>query len=211
MRRILPVVLMLAVFLSTEAGAQDVRSHKYEIIPFGGYMWSSGRNVLFGGRNGKLITESSPMWGVAVDINLKKRATQLELMYSRQESKYEFELEGEKTYLSDVAIEYLHVGLILGGDESRRYWYTSLAIGATHYGLKAEGYNDEWRFSLAFGLGMKYYIGKRVALRFQGRAPYTVIGGSGDFICDDDIGCVKNAGGNGAWQYELSVGLAILL
>ncbi len=172
-------------------------------------MWSSGQNVLYGGQSGRLKTDSSPFWGIAVDYDLKKQATQIELMYTRQETKYNFELNGEKTFLSDVSIDYMHVAFILGGDESKRFWYTSLSLGATHYGPKAEDSNDEWKFSFGFGLGMKYYLGERFMLRFQGRAPYTVIGNRDDYICNDD-GCVKSAGGNGAWQYELSLGLGIV-
>lgn len=209
MRWTLLIGLVLTCLIVVEAGAQEEKKRRIEVIPFGGYMWSSGRNVLYGGRNGSLKTSSSPMWGVAVDYDLKKQATQLELMYTRQEGEYNFELEGTKTFISDVAIEYFHVAIILGGDESQRFWYTSLALGATHYGLKDDDFNDEWRFSIGFGLGMKYYLSERFLFRLQGRAPYTFLGDGNEFICDDE-GCLKNAGGNGTWQYELSAGLGVV-
>ena len=208
MRWTLFVGLILAFLLVVEAGAQEEKKRRIEVIPYGGYMWSSGQNVLYGGQNGSLTIESSPFWGVAVDYDLKKQSTQIEFMYTRQVSKYNFELSGEKTFLSDLTVDFMHVAFILGGDESKRFWYTSLALGATHYGVEADD-SGEWKFSIGFGLGMKYYLSDRFMLRIQGRAPYTVIGNRDDYICNDS-GCLKSAGGNGVWQYELSAGLGII-
>jgi hypothetical protein len=200
---------ILILSLTVQAAAQEDTIRRIEVIPYGGYMWATGMNVLYGGQNATLDVESSPMWGVAIDWDLMKRATQLEVMYTRQQSEFNFKLQGEKTFLSDVSIDYVHLAMILGADETKRFWYTSLSLGATHIGFADDAVNDSWKFSIGFGLGMKHYFGKRFLFRLQGRAPYTIIGDGYEYTCNEG-GCLKSAGGRGMWQYELSAGLGIV-
>ena len=60
------------------------------------------------------------------------------------------------------------------------------------------------------GLGAKYPINERFGVRFQARAPYMFVKDSANFICGPN-GCLNSGGGRGIWQFDLSVGLIIIL
>lgn len=210
-QRILVAVLLSIVLAGSDARAQAQPDHRLEITPYYGGVWSRGRDVLFGGRVGTLRTEASGMGGVAVDLHVGDDYTWVEVLYNRQVSRMNFELADQSEGIADLAIEYYHVGGVIGVERKRAIWYTSFTLGTTRYAPQEQGYGDEWRFSIGFGLGAKYYFGKRIGLRIQGRAPYTFTGGDQtEFICGDN-GCVKNGGGVGLWQFDASVGLIIRL
>ena len=60
--------------------------HKVEIHGFYGYIWSSGRAATYNGQSGDIDLESSEWFGVALDITLPVPGTQLELLYTRQDT-----------------------------------------------------------------------------------------------------------------------------
>ena len=212
---LITVVLILIplgdVAVAQTATAQTVVEHKFEVTPYLGYAWSRGRDVLYGGRVGTLVTNSSAMGGVAVDYHVGDQYTWLEFFYSRENTTMKFELADQSEDIADVVIEYFQFGGVFGVERKRAIWYTIFTLGTTRYSAKDETSGDEWRFSIGVSLGAKIYFGERFGLRIQGQAPYAFTGGDQtDFICGDD-GCVKNGGGRGLWQFNVSAGLIICL
>jgi len=211
LKKIFIITILVCIPFADCAMAQAGGEHKWEIVPYWGYVWSRGRDVLYGGRVGTLVTNSAMMGGVAVDYQVGSQYTWLEFFYSRENTTMKFELAGGEEEIADVGIEYYQFGGVFGVERKRAVWYTSFTLGATSYSAKEELSDDEWRFSIGLGLGAKIYFGERFGLRIQGQAPYTFTGGDQtDFICGDD-GCVKNGGGRGLWQFNLSAGLIICL
>jgi hypothetical protein len=211
LKKLLIITVLILIPLGDAAMAQTVVEHKLEITPYLGYVWSRGRDVLYGGRVGTLLTNSAAMGGVAVDYHVGTQYTWLEFFYNRENTTMKFELADQSEEIADVAIEYFQFGGIFGVERKRAIWYTSFTLGTTRYSAKEDTSDDEWRFSIGVGLGAKIYFSKRFGLRIQGQAPYTFTGGDQtDFICGDD-GCVKNGGGRGLWQFNVSAGLIICL
>ncbi|MEJ2720918.1 MAG: hypothetical protein P8181_07225 [bacterium] len=209
--KILTVAVLVLVPLGHDAAAQDGRDHKFEVIPYFGGVWSRGRDVLYGGRVGTLRTDSAVMGGVAVDYRLATQYTWLEFLYSRENTKMKFELAEQTEDIGDVGIEYYQIGGVFGVERKHAVWYTVFSLGATRYAGKETLSGDEWRFSIGFGLGAKYYFNERIGLRIQFQGPYTFTGGDQtEFICLADE-CVKNGGGRGLWQFNTSVGLIVRL
>ncbi|MBP2681126.1 MAG: hypothetical protein H6Q78_989 [Candidatus Krumholzibacteriota bacterium] len=204
--------LCAAVVLAWAAAAcaQEPAKRKFEIVPYGGGAWSSGYDVLLGAQQGTIETRGSAMWGVALDYTVRDSLTQLEILYNRQDTQMTLQLNGEETDISDVSIEYLHLGALFGVEKDNVVWFTSLSLGTARLVLEEGKTDDEWRFSMIFGLGAKYYFNDRVGLRLQGRAPYMFVEDSGSYACGD-LGCLKSAGGRGVGQFDGSLGLTVRL
>lgn len=199
----------LIVLLSgTTAMAEGRLGRKYEIVPYGGMVWSRGYDVLLGGRKGTLKTDKSGMAGVIFDVSVGDKGARLELIYDRQDTEMYVDFSGERTHISDMVIEYYHIGALWGVDSEKSRVFTSFSLGATHFNPKEEGVNSDWYFSIMLGFGLDYYFSERFGLRFLGRLPYTLLGWQDEFICIEE-GCLKSAGGRGMWQFDLSLGLII--
>jgi hypothetical protein len=205
--------LWVVIVLLWSAGAQAQAppgGRKFEIMPYGGAVWSRGYDVLLGAQKGTLSMKGSAMWGVAFDYAVKDSVTQIEVLYNRQDTDLTFDVGGEETDIASAFIEYIHVGALLGVQRSDVLWYTSFSLGTTRFGAKEGSTGDEWRFSIMFGLGAKHYFNDRVGVRVQARAPYMFVEDTAKFYCGE-TGCLTSAGGRGIWQFDLSLGLVIKL
>ena len=213
MKHPIAIVTVLVVLASAvDVGSQTPSGHRFEITPYAGGVWSRGYDVLLGGQKGNLGTEASAMWGVAVGYSLSDSLAQIEVLYNRQDTEMTAEFAGDKTKIDDVSVEYLQVGGLLGVERNRVVWFTGFSLGTTRLRISpAEGSgSDEWRFSIIFGFGAKYYFNDRIGLRAQVRAPYMFVEDTASFICGEG-GCLKSGGGRGIWQFDLSLGLAVRL
>ncbi len=209
MKRGLSCLLGLVLLATANAAlAQGSSHHRIEITPYGGWVWSSGYDVLLGSQNGQVDIESGAMWGLGAGYSLKDSLTQIEVFYNRQDTEMTIEIGGQKESLTDVAVDYLQIGGSFGTQREGAVWFTSLSLGTTRL-APSEG-DDVWRFSVIFGLGAKRFFNQRVGLKLQGRAPFTWVEDSANFICTDE-GCLKSAGGRGIWQFDVSLGLVIVL
>jgi hypothetical protein len=87
--------------------------------------------------------------------------------------------------------------------------FSQFTLGATRFS-GGSFFEPDWKFSLMFGLGVKYYLTRVLALRLQGRMPLTFIGSESQFGCGPH-GCFTSVGGLGIVQFDLSIGVALLL
>ncbi len=207
-RKMLVLGTLVLMLSGAEAMAEKRLGRKFEIIAYGGVVSSGGYDVLLGGQKGALKLDTNGMFGITLDIGVGDGPTRLELIYNRQDSEMNVEFPGGTTHISDMVVEYFHLGNVLGTERGNSLVFTSFSLGATHFNAKEEGVSSDWYFSIMFGLGVDYYLTKRLGLRLLGRAPYTFLGWQDKFICIDD-GCLKSAGGRGMWQFDLSLGLII--
>jgi opacity protein-like surface antigen len=189
-------------------------NHRVEISGHYGYVWTGSRTVQFFDqdnslRYGDVDIEDSSMWGIQLDIPVQPDA-QFVLLYNRQESEITVREGGfQKTTIGDVVTEYWHVGGLGGVPQGRVFPYSMVTIGGTRYS-SLNGVGDQWKFSLIFGLGAKFYVNDRIALKVQGRIPYTFFsGGLGVGVGTGGVGIV--AGGSGLIQGDLSAGLSLLI
>ncbi len=96
-------------------GRSPQMGHRFEIIPFGGYVWTVSRRITFGipAQTGDLDIKNSGFWGVEMAFNMRPGA-QLTLLYQRQDSELTFKTAGTTRNLGDTAVEYWHIGGIGG-------------------------------------------------------------------------------------------------
>jgi hypothetical protein len=138
--------LCVVVILVCSSGvyAQETSKRRFEIVPYGGAAWSRGYDVLLGAQKGNLDVKESAMWGVALDYTVKDSLTQIEVLYNRQDTDLAFDLSGQKTDITGVSVEYLHVGGLLGVQRGDVMWYTSFSLGTTRFAPKEGNSGDEW-------------------------------------------------------------------
>jgi opacity protein-like surface antigen len=214
---------LLLSLLATSAWAQYRRpparaqsqpfSHRIEITPFGGYSWTISRrvNVTFPEpTTGDIDVKSSPYWGIEVDVTIEPGA-QLALLYTRQDSDLTFKRQGfGKETVTGMSVEYFQIGGVGGLRQGNLFPFGMLTLGATRYAYDdIRASEDTWKFSMIFGLGAKVYANDRIALRVQGRMPFTFFSGGAGIGCGFN-GCYTTVGGSGIAQLDVSAGLAFL-
>ncbi|MEJ2720500.1 MAG: hypothetical protein P8181_05090 [bacterium] len=159
------VALMIAVpmvlALPRESRAQygfefQALSHKIEITPMGGYVWTASREGYFNNVLGNVDLESNGYWGIAVDITLPKPGAQLELLYRRQDTEMTWKPKGGlKQTISDTGVEYWQIGMVGGMKNGNVMPYSVVTLGASRFDFKDSDLDDEWKFAMTFGLGAK--------------------------------------------------------
>jgi hypothetical protein len=85
-----------------------------------------------------------------------------------------------------------------------------VTLGGVKYSFDQLGYEDMWKFSMILGLGAKFYVNEKIALRVQGRMPFAFLGSSVGFGVGTG-GAYAGVSGYGIAQFDVSIGLAILL
>ena len=132
-------------------------SHKLEISPYGGYLWSGSVDVQVEDELGKLDLKSGPMWGIEVDINVMPGG-QAVLLYQRQETELTYQPNrGAKETVGDMTVEFWQVGALGGTQNGNVMGFGLITLGATRLVPQFTGANDVWKFSFIFGVGAKIY------------------------------------------------------
>ncbi len=185
-------------------GQSPQMNHRFEIIPFGGYVWTLSRRITFGipAQTGDLDIKDSGFWGVEMAFNVRP-GSQVTLLYQRQNSDLTFKTAGTTNNLGELGVEYWHIGGIGGVPKDNVFAFTGLSLGGTRYIARDSGGVD-WKFSMILRLGAKVYLNERLGLLVQARMPYTFTNG-GLAIGTGGV----SFGGTGIAQLDLSAGLMI--
>jgi hypothetical protein len=195
----------------------DIPEHKVEINVFGGYMWTWSRSFSYGINAARVDIKSTEFYGGSLDIVLRPDA-QLTLMFTQQPSELQVRgggLVGNQK-IGDLDVQYYQIGGLYGVPRGKAFPFTMFTLGATRYNLKNPDPDffpvggDEWRFSIVFGLGAKYYASERLGLRVQGTLPLTFFSSGFGFGCGGG-GCGATVGGSGLVQTGVSGGLFVNL
>ncbi len=141
-----------------------------EVVPFAGYMFGGG--IQF--REGKLKIEDGANYGVSLIIPDVKYATDLEISYTRLDSKATFTAYPAYPLYDDDAVDistnYFQVGILKAFSESDKVIpFGSVSLGAAVFSPKTADYNSTWRFSMTLGLGAKFMFTDRVGIMVRGR------------------------------------------
>jgi hypothetical protein len=169
------LTLTLGLVAGTAAG------QGFEITPFIGYQ--------FGGQfEDRYDEDADPIdaeldegssYGAILDIGVV-RGFQVELLYSRQETELEpgrF-FDGEPRPRPEMTVEYYHVGGLYQWTYGNVRPYVAASLGATRF--SPEAFDDEARFSVGLGGGVKLMFNEHVGLRLDSRIYST-------FIEDDEV------------------------
>ncbi len=194
----------LAILFSSEALAQT------EIFGFGGYMTYSSVAV----REGDLQFKDGPNYGFGIDVAIQ-RGVFVELNYTHNQTSVRLKrFNGFNEDLFDMNTHYFQIGAqyeFKKSPKQKAFPYTLATLGATLFDAKDPTLSDEWRFSVAFGGGGKFYLSDKIGLRLQARMLLPMTFSGGGAWCGTG-GCSV---GLGAWavivQFDFTVGVFIRL
>ncbi|MCK5703434.1 MAG: hypothetical protein KAI29_19885, partial [Cyclobacteriaceae bacterium] len=95
--------------------------------------------------------------------------------------------------------------------KQKAFPYTLATLGATLFDAKDSSLNDEWRFSISFGIGGKFYLSDKFGIRLQTRLLMPMTFSGGGMWCGTG-GCSVGAAG---WitlvQFDFTAGVFVRL
>lgn len=147
-------------------------------------------------------------FGVTFDIPLSSNL-QLELLASRQSTELRFDqgLFGGNADVADIDLTYLHAGLLVQGGNREVSPFFVASAGATVLDPNVPGADNETRFSVSLGGGVKVFFSEHVGMRFEGRGFWTAVDNNDDYC--DRYSCWDDYNDNDLTQGMASAGLII--
>jgi hypothetical protein len=195
MRRRFFTVLLMGLCIS-QGTAADI-----EFIPFIGHRFGGGLERLDSEET--LDLESANSWGVIWGRSASHNS-RYELLYSQQETNLADTTDPNDAF--DLRVHYLMLGGTVDVTQHRFTPFLSGGVGMTHLSPAGYGLDDETRFSLNLGGGLKWYPTESLGLRFEVRGYGTVSDGSGSLFCQG-ADCDLRLRGDLAPQVETNLGL----
>ena len=173
------LTLILTAF-STGLFAQD---HKVELTPFGGYLL--GGSVKF--YEGKFKVEDAACYGANLAVQVRS-GTFVELGWTGMQTQgnwnpyYEYSVSIPEGTV-DMAVHHFQIGSVseLPLDNEAIRPYGTASLGTTWFNIQDDDADDEWLFSVAAGLGLKYFFNEKIGIRVQARLILPVVYNGGGF------------------------------
>ena len=203
-RFVCPVTLLVCLL----GNAPALSAQSFEITPVGGYR--------FGGDFFELLTQQpldidgAPAFGVVVDVPTSN-GFQVEALFTHQRAQAlvpTFPAGPAVSWQFDV--DHWQAGGLQEFDSGRMRRFLTGTLGLTRYG--AQG-NNELRFTLGAGGGVKLFPTRHIGLRLDGRAFMTFADADVSlFACstlDSNQGCLVGFNANIVWQAEFTAGLIV--
>ena len=194
-------VFALAVVLAWSSLGGSAERH-FDIVPFTGLR--AGGTFEDGTTDETLTIDSSAVYGLSLDWDYDDTG-QLQLLWSRQASEFKTpSATGQKMYLNT---DYYHFGGTYSWSQEENFKpYVAASLGVTNFEPIDSDYSNELRFSMALGLGLKYFFTPRLGLLAEGRGYGTLMGGSGSIFCSSGA-CQIRMQGDLFAQIELRTGI----
>jgi hypothetical protein len=184
-------MFMMILVFSGNMFAQD---HKVELTPFGGYLL--GGSVKF--YEGKFKIEDAACYGgnLAVQVH---GGSFIELSYTGMTTTGDWHPYSDYSYeypegTVDMAVNHFQIGSVneIPLDNEAVRPYGTVSLGTTWFNIQDDDASDEWLFSVAAGLGLKYFFNEKIGIRIQARMLLPVVyngagfylgtGGSGMYV-----------------------------
>jgi len=208
------VSLFVLATLSSPAFAQHKR--QVEITPMAGWFFAG----IAQGANGELELSNTGVYGVAIGVEVQK-GMQAEFQYSFASTEASFYpynpyapgmIQGK---VADLTVHYFQLGGIRTLERGKVHPFGLFSLGATWFhptgttqGVTVE---DEWRFSIALGAGVKIWTSDKIAIRLQGRLLMPIYFAGTSVYFGTGGGGVAVSGGVPILQGDLSGGLTFAL
>ena len=203
------LLALQALATALPAHAQPLGDGGVELTPYVAYRFGgeidTDRDPFFRDRGGDTDVEEGEAFGLILDVPLRDRFM-LELLVSHQETEAEIDegLFEESRGLGDVSVTYGHVGILYGWPLGHAEPFVVGSLGGTLVDPDFPGSDEETRFSVGFGGGVKLWLAEHVGLRVEARGFWTDLGGDDDF--DDRF---DRDDGDGLFQGEVTAGLIL--
>ncbi len=191
-----------SLFISSNSSA-------VEVTPLLGYR--NGGEFVDTDTNQKHTIESSDMYGLILSWPYG-RGQDLEVYYSHQSSR----LKSVDVTIPTIAgttdipltVDYLHIGGTAPiTDEGPVKTFVTGGLGFAYLSPDLSGLQSDLRASFSIGIGLKWPISERIALRLETRGLATLFNSNSALFCNG--GCSLSVNGSLFWQTEVFAGLAI--
>jgi opacity protein-like surface antigen len=171
-----------------------------EFSPFVGYRFGGALDNNQTGRTWDFNDSSD--WGFTLSQPASE-TTRYEFLYSHQDTSLADSTDPNNAF--DLDVHYLHMGGTVDVYHDRFTPYVSGGLGMTYMHPGQSGYNNETRFSLSVGGGLKWYPTERLGIRFEMRGYSTLVNSNSSLFCDG--GCQLQISGDAFPQFETNLGL----
>jgi hypothetical protein len=196
----LPVLVLIAAI----AGAGTARAQTVEVAPFGGYRFGGGFYEVV--TRASVDVDGAPSFGGAIDIRIGEDLF-VEGLFTHQQARFTLPVDLDPTQTRwRVNVDHWQVGGLRDMGSGRVRPFLTGALGLTRY--EAQG-DNELRFTLSAGGGIKLFPLPALGFRFDGRGYATFVDGDADVLfCAPGI-CVASLNVAIIWQAEFTAGLVI--
>jgi len=152
------------------------KTRDFQLTPFVGYRF--GGDFSNATDNSTLRARGGASLGLVFNY-VATGNSYYEATYSRQDS----HIDGLTPF--DLTIEYFHVGGMVefGEPDTKGIPYFIATIGATHFTPRQAALSDATEFSAALGLGTRFPLSDRWALRVEGRVYATFLNSDSSIFC----------------------------
>lgn len=186
----------------------NLMAQNIEIIPNGGWY--------FGGKlhtsTGELNIRNDIHYGISLNYAISRHSW-VEIFYTRYETRVDKKsFYGGTEKLFDLYQNNYQIGIIQTVKRMKKMTtYVTGSMGTTQFQPVDSEFDDDWRFSLSLGGGLKYYFSKRIGLRLDGRFYMPVYWGSGGIYGGSGGSGIYLSAGSIMLQGYLSAGLIFVL
>ena len=202
----MPQSTAAAVFVWAVMGCGVAGAQSLEVTPFGGYRFGGGFYEIVRGES--VDTDGAPSFGVVLDIPFRE-TLQIEGFFTHQEARFTVPgIPGGQPTRFHVTVQHFQVGGLRELESDAVRPFLTGTLGLTRY---ESGGDNEVRFSLAAGGGVKMSPIDHVGLRFDGRLFVTFVDAELDSLaCAPGVGvCVGSIDAWAVWQVEFTAGLIV--
>jgi hypothetical protein len=193
------------VLLASNAIAQEM---KFELTPFAGYRFGGTFSVEDSNETYELTDSSS--YGVMLDIRQKKYNTQVEILYTRQQTDAIYSAALPDDPDIDVDIQILQFGGTYQGEGDTVRPYLAATIGGTHIVTRAAGKSSDTFWSGSIGVGFQFRPTSRLGIRLEARGYATLVSSSSSLFCSsgpEGGACLVQIDGKILGQFEALLGV----
>jgi len=198
-----PCVLAALTVLLAVPGSAPASAQTVEVAPFAGYRF--GGDLFELATNHPQDLDGAPVFGGAVSVEMAN-GHWFEALFTHQQADVDIRIGPFSPPVRTRAVvnHWLAGGRQDLGTGRARPFLTGF-LGLTHYG--ADG-DDEVRFTLGGGGGVKYALARHVGVRLDGRVFTTFVDVDGAAACAG--GCIVGLNVNVVWQAEFTAGLVLV-
>ena len=194
------LVVLLVIRLPAALAAQTV-----EVAPFGGYRF--GGDFFELATNRILDLDGAPVVGGVVNIEIAEGLS-FEALFTHQQAHVDIDSgpPGPPVRVRAVVDHWLAGGRQDFGTGRVRPFLSGL-LGLTRYGANGD---DEVRFTVAAGGGVRLLLQRRIALRLDGRVFTTFVDVDAHAVACASNRCLIGLDMNVVWQGEVAAGLVFV-
>jgi len=212
--KLILVSIMILLFTS------GVYAQKFEITPYGGYFFAGKLTV----KRGDLNVKNGGNYGVVLGLNIQPQLG-IEFTYNRLETRLVLKdwRTNVSTDLFDMSVNYFHLGAVYEAKKIEGgILFTTFSLGATLFAPAVNSLvdpddgttimiEDDWRFSIGLGGGIKKYISDKIGLRLQIRLLMPIYWASGGLWFGTGGTGLGISAGTALMQGDATVGLIFRL